>query len=355
MIFGRVTRGDGGPLTGAALTLCDLAGDQLDRATADDGGHYQLVPPTGGTYLVICSSTTHQPQASLVAVSDRPLRHDLSLSGGGSTLHGTVGVRRSGSVATNGSSGLTGTADVVLTLTDVRGAVIAVARSGADGAFTFAELSEGVYTLTAAAPNLAPVAETVQMPAEGEVTHDLTLAAQTYLTGTVRSAGVGRPIPDALTTLVGGDGNVVGSAVTAEDGTFRFDDVAEGVYTITASGYAPVASEIEVGPGRPSDVMLTLVPPMVDPGHPGGAGSTGQAAADGSGAPNAYGAHRAADSEHGSGSPASTTSASEASNTSTTEASGASGSGHGTPDTPRAHLTDDPADDAPTIDHRESR
>ena len=35
-IFGRVSRGDGGPLPGAALTLCDLAGDQLDRAAALD-------------------------------------------------------------------------------------------------------------------------------------------------------------------------------------------------------------------------------------------------------------------------------------------------------------------------------
>lgn len=266
MIFGRVTRGDGGPLTGAALTLCDLAGDQLDRATADDGGHYQLVPPAGGTYLVICSSATHQPQASLVAVADRPLRHDVSLSGGGATLGGTVGVRRGGPGATNGSAGLTGSPDVVLTLTDVRGTVVSVARSSADGSFGFADLSEGVYTLTAAAPNLAPVAETVQVPAEGHVSHDLTLAAQTHLTGSVRSSGVNRPIADALTTLVGGDGNVVGSAVTGEDGTFRFDDVAEGIYTITASGYAPVASEIEVGPGRPSEVVLTLVPPVVDDG-----------------------------------------------------------------------------------------
>src|SRR5690242_5024160 len=46
MIFGRVTRGDGAPVPGAALTLCDLSGDQLDRAAADEGGHYQLVPPT---------------------------------------------------------------------------------------------------------------------------------------------------------------------------------------------------------------------------------------------------------------------------------------------------------------------
>jgi hypothetical protein len=257
MIFGRVTRGDGAPLPGAALTLCDLAGDQLDRAVADDGGHYQLAPSTGGTYLVICASSTHQPKASLVAVSDRPMRHDVALAGGGASLEGTVG--------TGHEHGLTGTADVVLTLTDVRGTVVAVARSNAEGAYHFADLDEGSYTLTAAAPDITPVAETVQIPAEGRVTRDIALATQLRLTGVVRSASGGRPVGEALATLVGSDGNVVGAAVTGDDGTFTFPEVAPGTYTITASGYAPVASEIEVGAGRPSEVTLTLTPPALGP------------------------------------------------------------------------------------------
>jgi hypothetical protein len=265
MIFGRVTRGDGAPVPGAALTLCDLSGDQLDRAAADEGGHYQLVPPTGGTYLVICASSTHQPQASLVAVADRPLRHDVGLTGGGATLGGTVGVRHG--AGTNGSgTGVSGWGDVVLTLTDVRGTVVAVTRSDDDGTYRFADLTEGTYTLTAAAARLAPIAETVRVPAEGHLTHDVALATRTQLTGTVRSAGAGRPVAEALATLVSEDGHVVGSRVTGEDGSFRFDDVAHGVYTITASGYAPVASEIEIGPGHPSEVVLSLVPPAVDGG-----------------------------------------------------------------------------------------
>jgi Carboxypeptidase regulatory-like domain len=278
VVFGRVTRGDGAPVPGAALTLCDLSGDQLDRAAADEGGHYQLVPPTGGTYLVICSSSTHQPQASLVAVADRPLRHDVGLTGGGATLGGTVGVRHGG--GTNGhaeAGGVSGQDDVVLTLTDVRGTVVAVTRSDADGTYRFSDLTEGTYTLTAAAARLAPVAETVRIPAEGHVPHDVALATRTRLTGTVRSAGAGRPVAEALATLVSEDGHVVGSRVTGEDGSFRFDDVAHGVYTITASGYAPVASEIEIGPGHPSEVVLDLVPPAVDaPGATAGGSENGR-------------------------------------------------------------------------------
>lgn len=298
MIFGRVTRGDGAPVPGAALTLCDLSGDQLDRAAADEGGHYQLVPPTGGTYLVICASSTHQPQASLVAVADRPLRHDVGLSGGGATLGGTVGVRHGGN--TNGSgAGVSGWGDVVLTLTDVRGTVVAVTRSGGDGTYRFSDLTEGTYTLTAAAARLAPVAETVRIPSEGHVTHDVALASRTQLTGTVRSAGAGRPVAEALATLVSEDGHVVGSRVTGEDGSFRFDDVAHGVYTITASGYAPVASEIEIGPGHPSDVVLNLVPPAVD--GPAGPPSRRDAPRGDDGASNGtgYGADGYGSGRHG--------------------------------------------------------
>jgi hypothetical protein len=292
MIFGRVTRGDGAPVPGAALTLCDLSGDQLDRAAADEGGHYQLVPPTGGTYLVICSSATHQPQASLVAVADRPLRHDVGLTGGGATLGGTVGVRHAGGT-NGGATGVSGWGDVVLTLTDVRGTVVAVTRSGGDGAYRFSDLTEGTYTLTAAAPRLAPVAETVHIPGEGHVAHDVALTSRTQLTGTVRSAGAGRPVAEALATLVSEDGHVVGSRVTGEDGSFRFDDVSHGVYTITASGYAPVASEIEIGPGHPSEVVLNLVPPAVD--GAAGRGATRPDAPrgdDGAAAGNGYGGGR---------------------------------------------------------------
>jgi hypothetical protein len=219
MVFGRVTRGDGAPVPGAALTLCDLSGDQLDRAAADEGGHFQLVPPTGGTYLVICSSSTHQPQASLVAVADRPRRHDIDVAGGGATLGGTVGVHHGGgSNGHTGPGGVSGQGDVVLTLTDARGTVVAVTRSDDEGTYRFSDLAEGTYTLTAAAARLAPVAGTVRVPAEGQVAHEIALATRTRLTGTVRSAGAGRPVAEALATLVGEDGQVVGSRVTGEDG-----------------------------------------------------------------------------------------------------------------------------------------
>ena len=254
MIFGRVTRGDGSPLAEAALTLCDVAGDQLDRTTSDRDGGYQLVPPSTGTYLVICASAARRPQANLIALSDRPLRHDVTLTGGGATLGGRVR-------APDGVSA----ADVVLTLTDLRGTVVAVTRSADDGTYSFADVAEGVHTVTAAAPRLVPVAGTVHVPADGHVDHDVTAAAPVHLAGVVRTATGSRPVPEALATLVAADGTVAGAAVTDVDGAFRFDEVADGTYTLTASGYAPVAAEVSVGAGRRSEVDLVLTAPDLTP------------------------------------------------------------------------------------------
>ena len=70
------------------------------------------------------------------------------------------------------------------------------------------------------------------------------------VTGTVRAARSGRPVPEASVTLVDGDGDVVASAVTGADGRYEFGDVPTGTYTLTAAGYAPVATRVELDGGR---------------------------------------------------------------------------------------------------------
>ena len=71
------------------------------------------------------------------------------------------------------------------------------------------------------------------------------------------------------------NGAVVASAVTGGDGTYRFRDLLPGSYTLTASGYAPVASRVEVGGGASESTDIALG------GVPGpDAGRNGTASAD---------------------------------------------------------------------------
>ncbi len=79
-IVGRVSGGarDGVP-SRATLTLRDLEGTVVDRGTADSTGQYSLTPPRPGTYVLSCSAGGHRPQATLVAVGNRTVRHDITL------------------------------------------------------------------------------------------------------------------------------------------------------------------------------------------------------------------------------------------------------------------------------------
>jgi len=260
VIFGQVTRGGGAPLTGAALTLADLTGRQLDRDFSNSSGHYRLGPSVGGTYLVICASATHRPRAALVAVARVPVRHDVVLAGGGASLSGRVHLA-------DGS----GVGGAIVTLTDVSGEVTGATVTDDAGGYRFDDLTTGGYTLTTAAKHLQPVAHGLSLPTEGHVEVDIEVAARVRLSGSVRSATAGLPVAEALATLVDGDGNVVGSTITDSAGGFLFDELATGPYTVIAAGYPPVASEVHVEAGHPTETVLTLRPPRLGPATQSGA------------------------------------------------------------------------------------
>ncbi|MGH4016272.1 MAG: MSCRAMM family protein [Pseudonocardiaceae bacterium] len=252
-IFGQVSESGKSPLAGATLTLTDLSGKQLDRDSSDTGGHYRLGPPAGGSYLVICASSAHQPTAALVAVATVPVRHDVVLSTGGASLSGSVSTAEDGQPL----------GGAVVTLVDIHGDVVGAAATEADGRFSFFELAQGHYTLTVAAPSLQPVAQSVEVPGSGHVTHDVAVAARVQLVGIVRTATAGVPVAEALATLIAADGQVIGSVITDAEGGFIFDDLTAGVYTVIATGYPPVAAEVSLGSGAPTETVITLRPPTL--------------------------------------------------------------------------------------------
>jgi EmrB/QacA subfamily drug resistance transporter len=270
-IFGQVSEGGRSPVEGATLTLTDLSGRQLDRGVSDAGGHYRLGPPAGGSYLVICASGAYQPTAALVAVAQVPVRHDVVLSGGGASVSGCVSAAESGRPLSG----------AVVTLVDLRGDVVGAAVTGLDGRFGFTELAAGHYTVTVAAPSLQPVAQGVEVPSGGQVTHDVVVASRVQLVGVVRSATAGLPVAEALATLIGSDGQVVGSVITDAQGGFVFDDLTSGVYTVIATGYPPVATEVSLGSGAPTETVITLRPPTLPGGAAGNGAVRGSAAGEG--------------------------------------------------------------------------
>jgi EmrB/QacA subfamily drug resistance transporter len=249
-IGGHVRGGDGGSIAGAALTLIDLGGHQVDRATTYDDGSYSLSVPEPGAYMLIAAADGHQPQASTLVVGDEPLTHDLALSG----TAGLTGLVRG---ATNG----TPISDAMVVVTDAHGEVVAAAETSDGGTFTFADLPAGVFVVAVSASGHRPSALPVQVGGSAATHCDVDLQPGARVRGTVRAGAANLPFADARVTLLDAAGNIVATVTTGFDGEYVFEDLTPGPYTVIASGYPPVAAALTVGDTGEEAFGLTL-------GHP---------------------------------------------------------------------------------------
>ncbi|WP_372454697.1 MFS transporter [Streptomyces buecherae] len=244
-VCGTVAHHDGSTVPRAALTLIDVGGRQVGRGATGEDGRYALSTPGAGAYVLIAAASGHQPQAVSVTVGDRPVELDVVLGGAG---------RLAGAVRTADG---TPVRDAMVTLTDVRGEVVASTRSGREGGYLITELVAGEYTLASSAPAYRPAALPVSVQAARETRQDIELAGGAVLRGTVRAGG-GRTVEDARVTLLDAAGNVMDTATTGADGVFRFIDLSAGEYTVIAAGYPPVATVLRVAGGGRTERDLQL-------------------------------------------------------------------------------------------------
>ncbi|MFJ2104579.1 MFS transporter [Streptomyces microflavus] len=244
-VRGSVQHPDGTKVDRAALTLIDVQGQQIGRGASGEDGRYALSVPGPGSYVLIAAAGGHQPQAVSVTVGDRPVELDVVLGGAG---------RLAGSVLT--ADGVP-VRDAAVTLTDVRGEVVASTCTGREGTYVITELVAGEYTLAASAPAYRPAALPVSVQAARETRQDIELAGGAVLRGVVRATG-GRPVEDARVTLLDAAGNVVHTLTTGADGSFRFVDLSSGEYTVIAAGYPPVATVLQVAGGGRTERDLQL-------------------------------------------------------------------------------------------------
>lgn len=235
-LVGVVTDTSGRALAGAAVTATDHGGRQLARASADDLGVYRLSLEAGGAVTVITASPRTRPLAQVVTVSDHAVRHDVALAGTASVTGRVVSARGDGSAA-----------GAVLTLLDADGAVVGTTATTAEGAYRFAGLLAGPYVLSVLSDDHRPVAQGVTVEDGAELVVDVRLTSGVRLVGTVAAASTGRGVHKAVVTLVDAGGAVVAAVLTDEDGAYAFEDLTGGRYVVTAAGYGPVATTVEVG------------------------------------------------------------------------------------------------------------
>ncbi|MFJ9420070.1 MFS transporter [Streptomyces sp. NPDC101227] len=239
VIQGSVRDGNGSPVAQAVVTLIDVGGRQLGRASTSVDGGYELPVPGPGTYVLIGSAGSRQPQAATVVVGNEPVRFELTLSGSA----GLSGEVREG----KGDEPVPG---ALVVATDVRGEVVASGLAGQDGGFAFGELVPGSYTLAVSADSHRPSALQVEVVSGTRNWYEIRLTHGARVRGVVRAAN-GNPVEDARVTLLDPAGNVVGTATTGRDGEYVFTDLDGGEFTVIASGYPPAARPLRLeGTGR---------------------------------------------------------------------------------------------------------
>ncbi|MBB3666087.1 EmrB/QacA subfamily drug resistance transporter [Prauserella sediminis] len=233
-VHGVVTAA-GSPAAGVTLTLTDSSGAQVDLARSGDDGAFRVGAREPGRYILIAAAEHLQPSAQSVELGGTPLRRDIALTGSGQVT-GRVRTPQARPV---------GGATVVLT--DVGGDVLDASLTGGDGWYRFPDVAGGTYTLAVTAQGYRPQATPVRLATGERVTQDVELSAAGHLEGIVRSELSGAAVAEARVVLLDEVGEVAGVTMTASDGTYRFDDVEHGHYTVIASGYGPATATVHVG------------------------------------------------------------------------------------------------------------
>lgn len=233
-VHGVVTAA-GEPASGVTLTLTDASGAQVDLTRSAEDGTFRVGAREPGRYILIAAAEHLQPSAQSVELGTSPLHRDIALTGSGQ-ISGRVRTPQARPV---------GGATVVLT--DTGGDVLDASMTGGDGWYRFPDVAGGTYTLAVTAQGYRPQATPVRLATGERVTQDVELSAAGHLEGTVRSELSGAAVAEARVVLLDEVGEVAGVTMTASDGSYRFDDVEHGHYTVIASGYGPATATVHVG------------------------------------------------------------------------------------------------------------
>ncbi|MCW0214721.1 MAG: carboxypeptidase-like regulatory domain-containing protein [Pseudonocardia sp.] len=231
------------------VTVTAPDGHQVGRAEVDPAGGYALAGLGTGTFMVVATAPGFRPEVVAVTLNGRGAQQDFALRGDGA-VHGIV---RSGTAPA-------GLPDVTVLALDAAGRLTGRTVTGRDGTFRMDGLPVGPTTITATVAGRAPRATSVHVVAETSVPVELAIAAAGGLAGRV-SAPDGRPLPDAMVTVVDREGTVVATTTSGPDGVYRVPELLAGTYTVTTSVHLPGVARVDLtGSGTvTADVQLAAV------------------------------------------------------------------------------------------------
>ncbi|MEV7867220.1 MFS transporter [Streptomyces sp. NPDC088124] len=164
-LTGAVRAADGGAaVEGAMVIVTDVRGDVLATGRSTEHGEFAFGELIPGAVTVAVNAAGFRPQALPVEIGGQGVtRVEVALRAG-ALLQGTI---RAGADRRPAQ-------DARVTLVDAAGNVVATATTGDDGAYAFADLDSGEYTVIAT--GYPPVAGALTVTGRGIDGHDIELA-----------------------------------------------------------------------------------------------------------------------------------------------------------------------------------
>ncbi|MCX4824192.1 MFS transporter [Streptomyces sp. NBC_01142] len=164
-LAGTVRAAEGGtPVEGAMVVVTDVRGEVLAAGKSSGQGEFAFAELVPGAVTVALNAVGHRPLALPVEIGGQGVTRIEVVLQAGALVRGTV----------SGGIGGQPLADARVTLVDAAGNVAATARTGDDGAYAFADLDAGEYTVIAT--GYPPVASVLTVAGRGIEGHDIELA-----------------------------------------------------------------------------------------------------------------------------------------------------------------------------------
>lgn len=164
-LAGIVKSADGGKaVEGAMVVVTDVRGDVLATGKSGAQGEFTFGELVPGSVTVAVNATGFRPLALPVDVGGQGVTRIEAALESGSLVQGVV----------RGGAERRPLPDARVTLVDAAGNVVATATTGIDGAYGFADLNSGEYTVIAT--GYPPVAGSLTVAGSGIDGHDIELA-----------------------------------------------------------------------------------------------------------------------------------------------------------------------------------
>jgi large repetitive protein len=249
---GLVTNAQTGtPISGANIQVrvLDISGALIATVLSDSNGQYLVTGLAPGIYTVVASASNFQTNAvSLQVVSNQTVNGDISLEPNPGQLTGTV-------VNNIGGSPIVG---ATVNIVNSSGSIITTVLTDSSGMFMVDGLAPDNYTVNVFADNFQNGSVGALVLSDQSTPVSISLVANPgAIAGTVNPI-----VPDTIVQLRDVNNLLIDSVVANADGSFSFNNLSPGIYTILAS--APNYSTAQVGTmvqsNQTSNVSLMLTP-----------------------------------------------------------------------------------------------